>query len=243
MKLRPTLVAFAPAMVALTLAASPLYAQDSNTRANQPAAQQQQQQGQQQQQPRAQAQQQQQAAGEKRAAAAGGSALTDGQVLQIVRTLNDAEIKQAEEASDEATNESVKQLADMIKDDHDTSNQKMDEILKGSLNMEDSDMNEQLADKAEATHEKLQDLSGAEYDCAYLQAQVTQHEEAIQLSKNTLMPNAKDASVKQFLTEKGPTLEHHLQMAKEAMGKVQGCSAPGAQSQQTQSQPAPRNQQ
>jgi putative membrane protein len=175
-----------------------------------------------------------------------------------VRTLNDAEIKQAEEARDEGESEAVKQVAEMIITDHEASNEQMDELLEGSLNMEDGDMNERIADQAEQTHERLQDLAGAEYDCAYLQAQVQQHDMALEMAKAQLTPAAKEAGVKQDLTAMAPKLEHHRQMAQDAMGQLQGCSAGQNQqsqsessqerdqqqrTQQSQSQPAPRTQQ
>ena len=179
-------------------------------------------------------------AGEKRAAVGGSQQLSDGQILQIVRTLNDGEIKQAEEAKDEGESEAVKQVAEMIITDHEMSNEQMDELLNGDLNLDDSPMSDMLKDQAEETHELLQDLAGAQYDCAYLQAQVSQHQMAIDTAKSQLLPNAKAEGVKQFLTAMEPKLQHHLQMAQDAMGKMQGCSNP--QSQQSSAAPANQSQ-
>lgn len=151
------------------------------------------------------------------------TALTDGQILQIVRTLNDAEIEQAKEALDESKNANVKQVAQMILTDHEDSNEKVDELLKGDTSLDDSALNDTLHAKAEETHEALQDLEGAPYDCAYLQKQVAQHEEAINLSKTQLAPSASAAGLKQLLTAMGPKLEHHLQMAEQGLGKTAGC--------------------
>lgn len=235
MKLRPTLTVLAPAMLVLAVAVNPAYAQDGAARSqdNDTRAQQSDARGQQQTEARGQQNDVRTQDNSARDAAAVDAqaknttrvaTLNDGQILQVVRTLNDAEIKQAEEAMDEGESEAVKNLAEMIKTDHEASNEKMDALLDGELNMDDSPLNETLADQAEETHELLQDLAGAEYDCAYIQQQVTQHEAAIELSKTQLMPNAKSAGVKDYLTAKGPTLEHHLQMAKDALGKAGNCS-------------------
>lgn len=240
MKLRKTFSALAPAVMVLTLAAGLTYAQDdaqkaganatqdaSKVNADTP--------------PRA---------GEKRVTTPGATtALTDGQILQIVRTLNDAEIKQANEAIDEGESDEVKRLAEMIKADHEKSNESLDELLKGDRNLEDSPIDDTLKADAEDTHERLQDLAGNQYDCAYINAQVAQHEAALQMAKNQLTPNAKSADVGKFLTTKAMSLEQHLQMAKDTLGKVQGCAAAqGAQStqsrtQSTQPAQAPRNNQ
>lgn len=153
--------------------------------------------------------------------------LNDGQILQIVRTLNDAEIKQANEALDEADNEAVKQVAEVIISDHEAANEQMDELLDGDLDLDDSEMSKMLGEQGEETHELLQDLSGIQYECAYLKAQVSQHEMAIETAKSQLVPKTQNASVRDFLTAMEPKLQHHLQMAKDSMGQVEGCSASG----------------
>jgi putative membrane protein len=255
MKLRQKVLAFTPVMMALAIAVSPSYAQDGEDRPTaqrgqdattqqapaqrgQTGAAQQGQTGAQQgqtaaqrgqtgaQQGQANAQQSQgNAQTAQRGQAAAGAALNDGQILQVVRTLNDGEIKQANEATDQSENDAVKQVAEMIIMDHEASNEQMDDLLNGELNLEDSPLSDMLAMQAEETHERLQDLDGAQYDCQYLQAQVAQHQMAIDTAKNQLAPNAKNADVKSFLTAMTPKLEHHMQMAQDSLGKAQGCDA------------------
>jgi predicted outer membrane protein len=233
MKLRQKFSALAPALMVLTLAASTAYAQDKPAPATSDSA--------------ARASQAEKAApaapakpAEKRVgAAAAPTAMTDGQILQIVRSLNDAEIKQANEAIDEGESEAVKTLAEMLKADHENSNKALDELLEGDRNLEDSAANDQLNESAEATHERLQDLAGNQYDCAYINAQVSQHEAALAMTKDQLIPNAKAADVGKFLTNKQASLEHHAQMAKDTLGKVQGCGAAQAAPARPATQPAP----
>lgn len=201
MKSNNRLFVLTPMMMALTLAMSPSHAQDGEARAT--------------------AQR-----GTDGAAQTQGAAdvkLTDGQILQIVRTLNDAEIEQADEALDESDNDAVKQVAEMIKKDHEMSNEEVDKLLDGELDLDDSPLSEMLAQQGEETHELLQDVEDARYDCQYLSAQVAQHEAAISTAKTQLAPNAQNAAVKQFLTAMTPKLEQHMQMAHDTMGKLQGC--------------------
>ncbi|MEY4640119.1 MAG: hypothetical protein RLZZ227_113 [Pseudomonadota bacterium] len=236
MKLNKKIFVVTPMMMALSLAMSPSYAQDDEDR---PAAQRgqdsaaQQTQGAQGARQGAQGAQQGQAGAQQGQSTAqrnqGGGAqtaaakLTDGQILQVVRTLNDAEIKQADEAIDQSENDQVKQVAEMIKMDHEAANEQVDDLLDGALNLDDSPLNETLAEQGEDTHEKLQDLEGAQYDCQYLSAQVAQHQAALDTAKTQLTPNAQNAAVKQFLTAITPKLENHMKMAKDAMGKAEGC--------------------
>lgn len=158
-----------------------------------------------------------------------GAPLTDSQILQIVRTLNDGEIKQANEAMDEAESDQAKQVAEMIIADHETSNDQLDELLDGDLELEDSQVNDTLKTQAEETHELLQDVTGSQYECAFLQQQVAQHELAVSIVESRLLPNATDAQVIQFLTAMAPKLEHHWQMAEQALGEIDGCRQTGHQ--------------
>lgn len=152
-----------------------------------------------------------------------GVTLSDGQILQIVETLNDAEIKQAKEAQDESDNADVKQLAAAIIADHENANEQMGELLKGDINRNESSLNEMLESETSETHEALQDLDGAAYDCAYLRVQVQQHQKAIELAETNLIPDANNAGVKQYLTAMAPRLEHHLELAKAGMAKLPDC--------------------
>jgi putative membrane protein len=188
------------------------------------------------------------------------SVQTDGQILQIVRTLNMGEIKQANYAMDESDNEQVKATAQAIIKDHEESNDKIDDLAKGDLSLDDSPLNDTLLKQAETTFEMLDELENPQLDCIYLQKQVEQHEMALDIARNDLVPDAKSPEVQAFLTENEPKLEHHLMEARNAMGSLSGCqqtasvnqgsqglgsqqnranAAPATQSNQTQSAPNP----
>jgi predicted outer membrane protein len=159
---------------------------------------------------------------------------TDGQILQIVRSLNDAEIKQAELVMDESDNTELKVVAQSIINDHEDSNEKIDDLVDGDLSLDDSPLNDTLAEQAEATFEMLDELEGSQLDCRYLQAQVEQHELAIDTAKNDLLPDAKNPAVQAFLTESAPKLEHHLMSAQDAMKTMSGCTQAANSSQGVQ---------
>lgn len=152
------------------------------------------------------------------------SVQTDGQILQIVRSLNDAEIKQSKYVMDESDNVQIKAAAQAIINDHEDSNEKIDDLLDGELSLDDSPLNDTIAKQAETTFEMLDELEGAQLDCQYLQKQVEQHEMALDIAKNDLAPDAKLPQVKSFLTESAPTLEHHMMEARDAMKGLSGCT-------------------
>jgi putative membrane protein len=152
---------------------------------------------------------------------------TDGQILQIVRTLNNAEIDQAKHVLDESDNAEVKAVAQAIINDHDDSNEKINELLDGPLDLDDSPLNGTLQDQTEKTLDMLTKLEDATLDCQYLQTQIEEHEMALATVKNDLVPSAQDADVKAFLTASTPTLEAHMHHAQAAIKNLTGCSSTG----------------
>ena len=62
---------------------------------------------------------------------------------------------------------------------------------------------------------KLRKLSGAEFDKAYIDNEVTYHEAVIKAVDETLIPNAKNAELKALLESGKPIFVSHLDHAKE----------------------------
>src|SRR5204862_7770992 len=62
---------------------------------------------------------------------------------------------------------------------------------------------------------KLRGLSGAEFDKAYIDNEVTYHETVIKAMDETLIPNAKNAELKALLESGKPIFVSHLNHAKE----------------------------
>ena len=149
---------------------------------------------------------------------------TDGQILQIMKSLNDAEIKQAKLVLDESENTEVKVIAQSILNDHEDSNEKIDELVDGDLSLDDSPLDDTLAEQAETTFEMLDELESPQLDCQYLQKQVDQHQMALETVQVDLATDAKNAGVKAFLTGKVTSLEHHTMLARDGMKAISGCA-------------------
>lgn len=74
-----------------------------------------------------------------------------------------------------------------------------------------------------STHKSLSDrlskLSGAEFEREYVKAMVEDHEKDVKAFQTQAQAGT-DADVKEFATKTLPTLEHHLQMAREMQNKM-----------------------
>lgn len=70
-----------------------------------------------------------------------------------------------------------------------------------------------------AIMEKLKGLSGADFDKAYVDAMVDDHEDAVDLFK-TQSESGKDAELKAFAVKTLPVLQGHLNMIKDIKAKM-----------------------
>ena len=127
-----------------------------------------------------------------------------------------AEIEMARLALQKSTNESVKQYAQKMIDDHTTAGEELNRIasMKGiSLPMQHSA-------KQMAMMTKMQKLSGAEFDMMYIkEAGVKAHQDMEKLFMKESM-NGKDMDAKTFASNTLPTVRMHLQMARDMMASM-----------------------
>lgn len=131
-----------------------------------------------------------------------------------------AEIELARIAQQKAASEEVKRFAERMVADHGKASEELQKIAgsKGvTLPTE--------VDKGQKAHaDKLQRLSGAEFDRAYMKHMVDDHKKAIAEFEKA-SKGAKDPEVKGFAESKLPALKEHLQMAQAADSAVKGGKA------------------
>jgi len=147
--------------------------------------------------------------------------LNDNQIAAFLGAANKAEI-QSSELVKKSKNAEVKKLAaEMIKD-HKAADKKGTALFaKAGIKPEASgDDVQTLESKAQAAVEQLKGLKGAELDKAYVDAQVTMHQEVIDAVDQKLLPAAQNADLKSFINEIRPKLQAHLDHAKAVQEKL-----------------------
>jgi putative membrane protein len=127
-----------------------------------------------------------------------------------------AEVELGKLASTKAENTEVKQFAQMMIADHTKTN----EELKTLASQKNIAIPGELDPKHQFTMQRLQGLSGAEFDRAYIDAMVRDHEETIRLFQGQANGGI-DADAKSFATKTLPTLQKHLETARGIQGKMQ----------------------
>lgn len=126
-----------------------------------------------------------------------------------------AEVRLGQMAQQKSSNAEVKQFAQRMVTDHTKANNELKQIAQKenvTLPTEPSAKHKELMDK-------LQKLSGAEFDREYMKTQVEDHQTAVNLFKNEA-DGGSNANVKAFASKTLPTLKEHLQMARDINGKL-----------------------
>src|SRR5436190_7884643 len=147
-----------------------------------------------------------------------------------------AEVDLAKVAKDHAANADVKQFAQMMIDDHTKAGNQLKEIATTYAIPQDA----KVDDKHKDVMDKLSKLNGADFDKEYMKAMVDDHQDAVKDLRSRVDENRSasdrhtgknpessanvkpesadnpvDAKINQWAADTLPTIEHHLDRAKE----------------------------
>jgi putative membrane protein len=143
-----------------------------------------------------------------------GSTLSHANIISVLDTIDVSEIEAAQLAKEKASSEYVRSFAASLGKEH---TEKMQHNLQLSNRMRVSPEKPRLASALESTHretmEELRKKSGQDFDRAYIDYQVTMHEQAVKLVEDTAN-SVDDARLKQHLIKTRPDLITHLSAAK-----------------------------
>ena len=150
------------------------------------------------------------------AAFAQSAAPNDAQIAGIVVTANTVDTDAGKLAQKMSKNKEVKQFGKQMVTDHTGVNKQATALVKKlKVKPEDSDTSKSLKDGGDANISKLKGLKGAEFDKAYVENEVTYHQAVIDALDKTLIPNAKNAELKDMLEKVKPAFVAHLEHAKQ----------------------------
>jgi len=123
---------------------------------------------------------------------------------------NMTEIQMGKLAQQKSQNPQVQQYGQTLVSDHQNAQDKLKTIAQQYNVTLPSSLDEQHQGEAN----RLSKLSGTEFDKAFLQNQVTDHQNAIKEFKN-ISENAQDQAVKQYASNTVPVLQKHLNRAQD----------------------------
>ena len=126
-----------------------------------------------------------------------------------------AEVEGGKIAEQRAANDKVKQFGARMVQDHSKANEELKQLASGKglqlPSAPDAHSKEMMA--------KLQKLSGAEFDRAYMDHMVKEHKKDVAEFKKEA-GSGKDPQIKAFAAKTLPTLEEHLKMAEATHAEV-----------------------
>jgi putative membrane protein len=164
-------------------------------------------------------------------AAAGGAAsaqgINDAQIAAVVVTANQVDVDAGRLAAQRATNAEVKKFAERMVADHEGVNRQAVALAtKLKVTPQENDTSRALKAGGDRNLASLRGLSGAAFDKAYVDHEVSYHALVLDALDKTLIPGASNAELKALLVKVRPAfvahLEHakHLQSALSATGKA-----------------------
>ncbi len=127
----------------------------------------------------------------------------------------EAEVQLGKLAAEKGQNNSIKQLGQHLQQDHTQANQQLMQLAQSK----GLTLPTEPARKEERTENRLQDKTGADFDKAFAEHVIKDHEKDIQKFQKALQ-NCKDADVKAFIEKNLPALRQHLEMARNAGSAV-----------------------
>jgi putative membrane protein len=148
--------------------------------------------------------------------AQGGQKALDSQgFIRKVSEHNQTEIALGKLAAKQATNDEVKRFGQRMVDDHGKAGKELQELATGAKVQLSTDLDKEHQAKVD----KFAQLRGAEFDRAYMAEMVKGHQEAVTLFEQ--QSKTGEGQVKAFASKLLPTLQQHLQMAKQIHGNLE----------------------
>ena len=150
-------------------------------------------------------------------APAGGAAAApnDAQIAHIAVTANSIDSAAGAMAKQKGSSKAVKDFGQTMVTDHGGVNKQATALAK-KLNVtpEDNDVSRGLKSAADQSTATLNGLSGPAFDKAYIDNEVTYHQNVLDALDKTLIPGAQNAELKGLLEKVRPAVAAHLERAK-----------------------------
>lgn len=141
--------------------------------------------------------------------------VNDAQIASIVVTANQVDIDAGKLAESRSTTDEVKAFARLMVTDHTAVNKSATDLAgKLKVTPQDNPTSESLKSGGDKNLARLRTLTGTAFDKAYVDHEVTYHQQVIDALDKTLIPGAANAELKALLIKVRPAFVAHLEHAK-----------------------------
>jgi putative membrane protein len=148
-------------------------------------------------------------------------ATNDAQIAAFVVTANQVDTTAGKLAASTSKNAQVKAFAQRMVTDHTSGTTSATELVtRLKVTPEDNPTSQSLKSGGEANVANLKTLKGIAFDKAYIDQEVTFHQQVIEALDKTLIPGASNEELKAMLVKARPTFVSHLEHAKKVQASV-----------------------
>jgi putative membrane protein len=152
-----------------------------------------------------------------------GPTLTDAEIAHVAVTANAIDIEAGELAKRKSQHEEVLAFAETMIADHTGVNQQASTLAQRlNVTPANNTVSEQLRSDADQAKTRLDAMSGAEFDRAYMDREIEYHRAVLGALDNTLIPGAQNAELKALLQNVRPAVDAHLQRAQQIRAALGG---------------------
>jgi len=152
--------------------------------------------------------------------------LSDPEVAHVAVTANSIDIDAAKFAQTRTHNAAVKQFAATMITDHSAVNAQAAALAKKlGVTPADNAVSQSLQSGAAEARKKLEPLSGAAFDHAYIAHEVAYHQAVLDAIDKVLIPTTENAELKKLLEDVRPAVAAHLEHAKTLSTQLGGTKA------------------
>lgn len=145
----------------------------------------------------------------------------DAQIAAIVVAANQVDIDTGKLAQSRASNAEVKAFGKQMVTDHTAVNKQAAALVKKlKVKPQDNSTSRSLKSGGTKSLKSLRKLKGTAFDKAYMDHEITYHEQVIDAIKKTLIPSAKNEELKNLLTAGLSLFEGHLEHARQIQGSL-----------------------
>lgn len=141
--------------------------------------------------------------------------LSDGQILKVLSTVDEGEIAQAQVALKKTNDQRIRDFATHMVDEHTAATQAGAQLAsRDSLTLSDSPKSTALQASGDQMLEQLNAAEGATFDATYVNGQIDQHAEVLQLIDQQLLPAVVNAELRDSINNARGMVARHLDQAK-----------------------------
>ena len=142
--------------------------------------------------------------------------VTEANIVAIILAANNTDLSYARLVPARARSAEVKAFAQRMTTDHTMLNARVTDIaMRNGITAEDDAISLDFRDHSAARRDVLRELEGARFDSTYAANEIQYHQELLSAIDGVLVPNTRNAELREFVMNLKPAVSAHLAHAEQ----------------------------